>query len=87
MFPGSTLQVIYEDFINRPNEILQDIYNMLSLPVPAAVQDWLDAEMYDIKGNSVDIASKWRQVQSPELINQIYAICSEFYEEVNFRWR
>ena len=86
MHPGSTLQVIYEDFINRPNEILHDIYDMLGLPVPDAVQKWLDGELGDIKVHSSRIASQWTRSLSPQDLKAIYAVCSEFYKEVDFKW-
>ena len=81
--PGSTMQVIYEDFVDSPTQTVTDIYKMLDLDVPHTLKTWLENNLENIRVNSTRIANRWRHELSEEIKRDTYQICRNLLHEVN----
>ncbi|XP_064604632.1 carbohydrate sulfotransferase 1-like [Liolophura sinensis] len=92
-YPGTFLEVIYEDLAQHPMEMLHKIYGWLGVPVDPKVTDWLnksthsdkDGKFLDTyKKNSTAAAYSWIKKISVERLNLINKFCGDLISHGNF---
>ena len=81
--PGSTMQVIYEDFVASPTETATDIYKLLGLGLPKALKIWLENNLENLKVKSNAIANRWRYKLPEKTKRDTYEVCQDLIREVN----
>jgi hypothetical protein len=84
-FPGSTYQLIYDEFVTDPLEIAHKVHSFLNVTVPNSVLTWLSKNT-GVKRNSTNIASKWQDKLTFKLVRAVDNVCEGLYNSVKHTW-
>jgi len=77
LFPGSFMQMIYEDFTDDPLSVTENIYQFLNMTVPESVRVFVTSM------TRTSAVSKWQHDLSYHEATEIRRRCKQLYELVN----
>ena len=84
-YPGTTLEIVYEDLVKNPTEIVNGIYKFLGLRVHAEVGKWLK-QVASSKAASQKVAGKWESQIPGDVVESIDKTCTDLYWEMGNKW-
>ncbi len=87
-YPGRVVQIVYEDFVQRPVEYAQAVYQYLGFKMPKKLVPWV-AKQTKVKGVKTKADTKiprWKSTMTIDEIKQINRICWDIPEMVGYNW-
>ncbi len=88
-YPGRVVQIVYDDFVQRPVEYAQAVYQYLGLKMPNKLTPWV-AKHTKVKGGKKSEGTKiprWKSIMTIDEIKKINQICWDIPELVGYKWR
>jgi hypothetical protein len=81
-YPNTFMEVIYEDFVDRPLEKTQSIYDFIGEPLPNATHNWL----VKATKSSTDIVTHWMSSLTYDVAKDIHTVCRDFFKMFMYDW-
>lgn len=83
--PGSTMEVLYDRFVEDPLQYSEDIYRFMNVTLTKSVRKWIVKNTKKSR-NSTAIAEKWQRELSYMTARQISQNCQNFFDLIDHAW-
>ena len=79
-FPGSTKQLVFEDWMAYPVSNVKEVYSFLNVSLPQTVLAQWSEDGQAFGKNATKVVNHWRDQMDQKTITAIDTVCKEFYE-------